>query len=66
VKVTVTVSDTAASLVAKVECGWVKQGTPATCSWKPPARGTYTLTFHAVDRGGTPEASAGVASLKVR
>jgi flagellar hook assembly protein FlgD len=66
VKVTVAVSDAAGGLVAKVGCGWVKQGTPATCSWKPPARGTYTLTFHAVDRGATAEASAGVTSLKVR
>jgi len=66
VKVTVTVSDAAAGAVATVDCGWVTQGKTTTCSWKPPARGTYTLTFHAVDRGGNPEASAGVTMLKVR
>ena len=66
VRVTVAVSDAAGGAVATVDCGWVKQGTPATCSWKPPARGTYTLTFHAVDRGGNAESSAGVTLLKVR
>jgi len=66
VKVTVTVSDAAGGAVATVECGWVTQGKTTTCSWKPPARGTYTLTFRAVDRGGNPEGSAGVTILKVR
>jgi len=66
VKVTVTVSDEAGGAVATVECGWVKQGTSASCAWKPPARGTYTLTFRARDRGGNAEGSAGVTILKVR
>jgi flagellar hook assembly protein FlgD len=66
VKVTVAVSDAGGKAVATVDCGWVVQGKTATCSWRPPARGTYTLTFHAVDRGGNPEASAGVTILKVR
>ena len=66
VKVTVTVSDAAGAAVATVDCGWVAQGKSTTCSWKPPAQGTYTLTFHAVDRGGNPEGSAGVTILTVR
>ena len=66
VKVTVSVSTAAGGAVATVDCGWVVQGKAATCSWKPPARGTYALTFHAVDRGGNPEGSAGVTILKVR
>jgi hypothetical protein len=66
VKVTVTVSNAAGAAVATVNCGWVQQGKTMTCSWKPPARRTYTLTFHAVDRGGNPERSAGVTILKVR
>ena len=66
VKVTVTVSTVAGGAVATVDCGWVAQGKTATCSWKPPARGTYTLTFHAVDRGGNSEGPAGVTILKVR
>jgi len=66
VKVTVTVSDAAGSAVGTVDCGWVTQGKTTTCSWKPPARGTYTLTFHAVDRGGNPAGSAGITILKVR
>jgi len=64
VKVTVMVSDEAGAAVATVDCGWFKPG-KATCAWKPPARGTYTLTFHAVDRGGNAEGSAGVTILKV-
>jgi len=66
VKVTVMVSDEAGGAVATVACGWVKPGETTTCSWKPPARGTYTLTFHAVDRGGNAEGSAGVTILTVR
>ena len=66
VKVTVAVSDAAGGAVATVDCGWVKQGKATTCSWKPPAPGTYTLTFHAVDRGGNPEGTAGVTTLEVR
>jgi flagellar hook assembly protein FlgD len=66
VKVTVAVSDTAGAAVATVDCGWVKQGTALTCSWKPPARGTYTLTFHAVDRGGNAEGAARAVVLEVR
>jgi len=66
VKVTVTVSRAAGGAVATVNGGWVKQGKTTTCSWKPPARGTYALTFHAVDRGGNREGSAGVTILRVR
>ena len=66
VKVTATVSHAAGSAVATVNCGWVKRWKTTTCSWKPPARVTYTLTFHAVDRGGNREGSAGVTILKVR
>jgi hypothetical protein len=66
VKVTVVVRDKAGGAVATVRCGWVKQGSPATCSWKPSARGTYALTFRAVDRAGNPQGSAGVTILKVR
>ena len=66
VKVTVTVSRAAGGAVATVNGGWVKQGKTTTCSWKPPARGTYALTFHAVDRGRNREGSAGVTILRVR
>jgi flagellar hook assembly protein FlgD len=66
VKVTVAVSDAAGAAVATVDCGWVKQGTTATFVWKPPAQGTYTLTFHAVDHGGNAEGPAAVTLLNVR
>jgi flagellar hook assembly protein FlgD len=64
VKVTVVVSDASGVSVATVACGWVKQGTAATLTWRPPVAGTYTLTFTAVDRGGNPEGSARVTVLK--
>jgi flagellar hook assembly protein FlgD len=64
VKVTVSVSDATGASVATVACGWVKQGTAAILTWKPPAAGTYTLTFNAVDRGGSPAGSAAVTILK--
>ena len=66
VKVTVTVRNAAGSALATVGCGWVKQGMTTTCSLKPPARGTYTLAFHAIDRGGNQEGSVGLTILKVR
>jgi len=66
VKTTITVSDATGAAVATVDRGWVTQGKATTCSWKPPARGPYTLTFHAVDRGGNPEGSAAVTILTVR
>ena len=66
VKVTVAISDAAGSLVATVDCGWVKQGKTTTFSWKPPAQGAYTLVYHAVDRGGNAEGAAAITVLQVR
>jgi flagellar hook assembly protein FlgD len=66
VNVNVTVADGDGAHVATLSPGWVKQGTPATCSWKPPAAGAYTLTFSAADRSGNPQAAPGVTRLTVR
>jgi flagellar hook assembly protein FlgD len=52
VRVKVTVTDAKDKVVASVTCGWVRRGKTHTFSWKPPAKGTYSLAFHAVDRGG--------------
>jgi hypothetical protein len=65
VKVSALVTDGAGASVGSVECGWVKQGA-ATCSWKAPVAGTYTLTFSAVDKAGNPQKSAAVTLLIVR
>ena len=66
VKVSVAVSDASGSKIATVACGSVKQGKATTFSWRAPATGSYTLTFHAVDRGGNAEGSAGITLLTVR
>jgi len=66
VKVTVGVTDAAGVQMATVPLGWVKQGRAASCSWKAPAAGAYTLTFSAVDRAGNPQKAPGVTALTVR
>ena len=37
-----------------------------TCTWKPQARRTYTVTFRAMDLGGNRQAVAAVTQLRVR
>ncbi len=66
VKVTVGVTDAAGTQLAALSLGWVKQGTTATCSWKAPAAGTYTLTFSAVDKSGNIQKAPGVTVLTAR
>jgi flagellar hook assembly protein FlgD len=65
VKVSVGVTDAAGGAIATVALGWVKRNLAQTCSWKPPARGTYTLTFRAKDQGGNRQTTV-VTVLKVR
>jgi flagellar hook assembly protein FlgD len=66
VKVTVGVTDAAGTQIAALSLGWVKQGSAATCSWKAPVAGTYTLTFSAVDKAGNVQKSPGVTVLTAR
>ncbi len=66
VKVTVGVTDAAGTQLTTLSPGWVKQGTTATCSWKAPAAGAYTLTFSAVDRSGNAQKVPGVTLLTAR
>ena len=66
VKVAVGVTDAAGTQVAALSLGWVKQARAATCSWKAPAAGAYTLTFTAVDRAGNLQKAPGVTVLTVR
>jgi hypothetical protein len=65
VLVKVTVRNSEAQVVASVSCGWVRPGKNHTFAWKPPAKGTYSLAFGAVDRGGNRQSAVKRATLKV-
>jgi flagellar hook assembly protein FlgD len=66
VRVTATITNAKGVVVATVPCGWVKQGVSHTCTWRPRARRTYTVTFRAMDLGGNHQASQAVTKLRVR
>ena len=66
VKVSAEVTNAAGKTVATIACGWVTRGVSHTCSWKPRARGTYTVTFRATDLGGNRQASEAKTVLRVR
>jgi hypothetical protein len=66
VRVTVVVRNARGATVQTVRCGWVRPSTRLKASWKPRARGTYTLSFRAVDRAGNRQAGAVVTTLRVR
>jgi flagellar hook assembly protein FlgD len=66
VKVGAVVTNAKGKTLATIACGWVKQGAKHTCSWKPRTRGTYTVTFRAVDLGGNQQVAAVKTSLRVR
>jgi flagellar hook assembly protein FlgD len=63
VSVKVTVRNAQAQVVASVSCGWVVRGRSLTFSWKPPARGVYSLAFGAVDRGGNHQSVVRTTAL---
>ena len=65
VLVRVTVSNSKAEVVASVSCGWVRRGKSLTFAWKPPAKGTYSVAFGAVDRGGNRQSAVRTTTLKV-
>lgn len=66
VKVWAVVTSPDGSRLATVSAGWVKAGTTGTLRWKPPAKGTYTVTFSALDRAGNRQAVAPALALSVR
>lgn len=65
VRVSVTVSGPRLAKSVKIKMGWVRQGVGHVVSWKPPARGTYTFRFRAVDQGGNTSKPVSTA-LRVR
>jgi flagellar hook assembly protein FlgD len=60
------ITDAAGTRVAGGQRGWVATGKAAIWSWKPPARGVYTVTYAAGDLGGNREQAAAVTQLTVR
>ena len=66
VKVGATVVNAKGRTVARIACGWVKQGVRHVCSWKPRTRGRYKVTFRATDQGGNQQAAKARTSLRVR
>jgi flagellar hook assembly protein FlgD len=66
VKVGATVTNAGGTVVASLNLGWVKQGAAQVFSWKPRKRGSYTVTFKAVDLGGNHMTAPAVTTVKVR
>ncbi len=66
VKVWVTVTGADGAVVATITPGWVTQGAPHVCAWKPPKRRRYTLAFRAIDRGGNHQNTVVRTTLAVR
>jgi flagellar hook assembly protein FlgD len=66
VKVGAVVTNAAGKVVSTLSLGWVKQGSAHTCPWRPNRRGTYTVTFRAMDQGGNKLATRVATTVKVR
>jgi flagellar hook assembly protein FlgD len=66
VKVGATVTNAAGTVIASLNLGWVKQGAAHVCSWRPRSRGSFTVTFKAVDLGGNRLAAPVATTVKVR
>ncbi len=60
------VTDIAGQVVASGGKGWVKVGTAAAVTWKPPLVGLYTVTWTGADRGGNREQAPAVTLLTVQ
>ncbi len=61
-----TIADAVGATVATGRPGRVAAGKATTVTWKPPARGVYTVTFLATDLGGNREQAPAVTLLTVR
>ncbi len=66
VKVSAEVTSATGKTVTTIACGWVTQGVSHVCSWKPRARGAYTVTFRAMDLGGNRQSAEAETVLRVR
>ena len=66
VELSFAITDAAGATVAAASHGWVATGRATSWTWKPPARGVYTVTYTAVDRGGNREQAPAATQLTVR
>jgi len=53
-------------VIASGHPGWVATDESVAITWKPRARGVYTATYRATDRGGNREAAPAATRLTVR
>ena len=60
------VTDAKGRTVASGHPGWRPTGQPLTISWTPKARGVFTVTYRATDRGGNHESSPARTIVTVR
>jgi flagellar hook assembly protein FlgD len=60
------ITDAAGATVTAASRGWVATGKASIWTWKPPARGVYTVTYAATDLGGNREQAPAVTLLTVR
>ncbi len=66
VDVRFTVKNAKGRVVAKGHPGWKPTGKSLAITWRPKARGVYTVTYRAVDRGGNVEAARAKTRVTVR
>ncbi len=61
-----TITDAKGRRVASGHPGWRPTGSALSISWRPPARGVYTVSYRAVDLGGNREAATARTVVTVR
>lgn len=61
-----TIVDKQGRTVASAHPGWVATGRPFTVSWRPKARGAFTIVFSAMDLGENRESAPARTALTVR
>ena len=60
------ITDAAGARVAAASRGWVATGKATSWTWKPLARGIYTVTYSVTDRGGNRGQAPAATQLTVR
>jgi len=61
-----TIVDAKGRSVTSSHPGWIPTGDPLSFTWKPKARGVYTVVYRSTDLGGNRELSPGLTRLTIR
>ena len=61
-----TIVDAKGRSVTSSHPGWIPTGEPLSFTWKPKARGVYTVVYRSTDLGGNRELSPGLTRLTIR